>query len=393
MARVFQANVFQANVFQVGSSPSYRGPSVDYVVELLDSDANWGPGTKLVELGGARNLGWSRYDRIASKGFLTLSQNDPDTQYLIPLRTHVRMTRCIPSGNTTVYEGIYVNPSTTGDDAVLAFSDYLGLLAVSRCGYRTMYPTKLLGTEIVAPEWALAKAVTGSRLGFVSTGTIEDPLADNGLTPIKTDTQFGTMDQSRLRLFYDISEMGRANTSYHVSFGISLDSHAFSFQKDQGVLRSFGLDLNGRVVDYRHDPNWTHYRNNLASVGQDSAGGTSEIVAKDDAQISGQSYSLGNWQDVYQIATLLGIAESDVTADQQVAAVSRMLARGIHPPHSLNLQILEGALNPGVDFSIGDKAPVQIVRGLDNINSNYRIMGCQAFYNDGGEQLSVLVSP
>jgi hypothetical protein len=362
---------------------------VQYVVELFASDANWGPGVKQCELWGARNLGWSAYDRMSSKAFLTLSQNDPDTQYLIPLQTHIRITRCTPTANTTVYEGIYVTPSSTGDDVVCSFVDYLGLLAVSRAGYRTLYTEKLLGTEIVAPEWALALAATSSRLAFISTGTIEDPLADDGATPIKTDTQFGTMDQNRLRLFYDISEMGRANTDYHVSFGISRDTHQFSFLKDQGVLRSFGLDLNGRVVNYKHDPNWTAYRNNIATISQDASGGASELVIKDDAAILDK----GNWQDVFQIATLLGISGSTVETDQQMAAAARMLKRGLTPSHSLSLQIIEGGLEPFVDYNTGDKAVVQCVRGVDNINAAHRIMGTQAFYDNGGEQLSVLVAP
>lgn len=378
----------EAGLPLTGVHPSATS-SVEYVVELFDSDANWGPGVKQVELWGAKNLGWSDYDRMASKAFLTLSQNDPDCQYLIPLKTHVRMTRCNSRGNKTVYEGLYITPSSTGDDVVLAFTNYVGLLAVSRCGYRTMYPSKLLGSEIVAAEWALALAATHSRLAFVSTGTIEDPLAVDGATPIKTDTQFGTMDQNRLRLLYDLSEMGRANTDYHVTFGISKDTHQFSFLKNQGVARDLGLDLNGRVVDYSHDPNWTHYRNNLATLAQDASGGAAEIVAKDDTAIA----AMGNWQDTFQIATLLGLSDSSVVSDQQAAAAARMLKRGLVPPHSLNLQIIEGGLDPGYDYDTGDTAPVQIVRGIDNINTPYRIMGTEVFYDNGGEQMSVLVSP
>lgn len=363
--------------------------SVEYVVELFGPDANWGPGTKLCELSGVRNLGWSQYDRMAAKGFFTLSQNDPDLQYIVRNKTHVKITR-VSSSNTTVYAGQVMDYRSNVDDVVLALVDYLGLLALSRCGYRTMYPTKLLGTEIVSPEWALAKGAANSILGFVSTGTIEDPLANDGATPIKTDNQFGLLDQSRLRLFYDLSEMGRANTDNHVTFGITRDApYTFSFLRNQGVTRSFGLDLNGRVVDYDHTPNWTHYRNDLATLAQDSSGGAAEVVAKDDTAAANE----GRRQDIFAIATLLGLAGSTIPADQQQAAAARMLARGLNPPPGLTLQLREGSLDPFVDANTGDRAQVEIVRGIDNVHSLYRIMGFQCFYSDAGEQLSALVMP
>lgn len=363
--------------------------SVEYIVELYAPDANWGPGTKLCELSGVRNLGWSQYDRMAAKGFFTLSQNDPDLQYFVRNKTHVKITR-VSSGNTTVYAGQVVDYRSNVDDVVFALVDYIGLLALSRCGYRTMYPTKLLGTEIVSPEFALAKAEANSILGFITAGTIEDPLANDGVTAIKTDNQFGLLDQSRLRLFYDLSEMGRANTDNHVTFGITRDApYTFSFLKNQGVSRSFALDLNGRVVDYEHTPNWTHYRNDLATLAQDSSGGATEVIAKDDTAAANE----GRRQDIFSVSTLLGLAGSTIPADQQAAAAYRMLSRGLNPPPSLSLKIREGSLDPFVDANVGDKAQVEIVRGIDNIHSLYRLMGFQCFYSDAGEQLVVLPVP
>jgi hypothetical protein len=357
-------------------------------VELFDSGAKFGPGTRLCELWHSRNVGWSSYDRVAGKGFLTLAQNDSALAYCIPMTTHIRMTR-VGTNNVTVYEGVLSEPASTEDDVVWSAEDYLSLLALSRSGYRTLYPEKLLGSEIIAAEWALAKNATSSPLGFVFTGTIEDPLGDDNATPIKTDTQFGTLDQNRLRLFYDLAEMGRANTDNHVSFGISRDTHAFTFLGNQGTTRGFGLDLNGRVVSYTHVPNWAAYRNDLATIAQDPDGGAEEVIVKDDAAAAVK----GRRQDLFAIQTLLGLADATTETGQQAAAAARQLHRGLNPIPALQLQLLEGSLDPLDGWDVGDKAPVSIVNGVDNIAANWRIVGIQGKKDAIGEHLTVFVIP
>lgn len=362
----------------------------EYVIEILDSGATFGPGSKLGELWDARNLGWSAYDRIPGKAFFTLSQRSSMLSLITPLTTHIRIWRLTPSLTTLVYTGAIIDYDSAGDDVVFSAYDYLALLSISRTGYRTLYPTKALGSEIVSPEWALAKGAVSSPLGFVATGTIEDPLGTDAVTVIKTNAQFVLLDQMRLQLLFDLSEIGRANTANHVTFEITRSATpTFNFLKNKGVNIDLGLTLNGNVSDYRHLPNWTSYRNDLATIGTTVGGGATEVVVKDDTAAAAK----GRRQDVFTIKTLLGIVGAATTADQQRAASERMLKSALSLQPTLQLKLIRG----GVDFfngwDLGDKPIVEIGNGIDSISGRWRILGARATFDEDGEAPSLIVSP
>lgn len=364
--------------------------SVEYCIELLDSSASWGPNTKLAEIWDARNLGWSRYDRLTGRAFFTLSQSSPHLSLLDKLKTHVRITRVATSGNTEVFNGLVVDPDTTGDDVVLSAVDYLGLLGVSRCGYKIMYQKSALGTGIVSPEWTLAKNATGSRVGFVSTGTIEDPVGTDGTTKIRTNTTFGLMDQTRLRVFYDLTEMARANTVYHVTYEITRTStFTFNFWKNRGSASVIPLVLNGTVKDYRRVHGWGAYRNDIATLGTTTGGGATEIISKDTSAIT----ALGLWQDAGSIRTVMGIAGKTTEKDQQKAATDRMLQRAKQQTDALALELVTGAIEPFSGWDICDTMYVEVSNGMDAVATTMRVVGVRTVFSEIGETLNLIVLP
>lgn len=363
--------------------------TVDYVVELFGRDASFGPGTKLAEIWDARNVGWSAYDRIPGKAFLTLRQISNTLPLFVPLETHVKIWR-IATAEKLVYSGEYIDYNSTGDDVILNCFDYKALLAVSRAGFKTLYPTKLIGTEVITPEWTAAQTATSSPLGFVATGTIEDPLGNDNVTPIKTSAGFGTLDQQRLQLFFDLSEIGRANTPNNTSFEISRTSpHTFTFLKNRGVSSGIPFVLGGNVQDYSYVPNWTRYRNDLASVSMNAAGGPAEIIAKDDAA----ALVKGRRQDVYTIQTLLGIAGSAVEADQQTAALARALKNAQNLQPALQLRLVRGTHDTFNGYDIADKVRVEIGNGIETLTGEWRLVGEVGLMSEEGEMQSVIVAP
>jgi len=363
---------------------------VEYAIEVFDSDGSFGPGTRIGECWGARNVGWAAYDRRPGKAFATLSQLDPLLPLLTPLTTHVKFWRVAPSGNTNVFSGAFIDYNSTGDDAVLEFYDYLALLSVSRSGFRTLYLSKKIGTEVVSPEWVLAKGATYSPLAFVTNGTFEDPMGTDGTTPIRTSSQFGLMDQPRLQLFYDLSEMGRANTINQVSYEITRTSpHTFNFWKNKGSVLGLGLVLNGNVSSYQHLPNWKGYRNDLATIGMNAAGGPGEIVKTDEAE----ALARGRRQDVFTIKTLLGITGAATEADQQQAVAARFLKESTNQQPTILLQLMPGMLEPFNGWDLGDKAYMEVVNGIDSLTGLRRIAGVQAIYTATGEDLSIITEP
>lgn len=362
---------------------------IEYVVELLSSDANFGPSTKVAELWDARNLGWSCFDAMPGRAFMTLSHRSAHLPFIEELETHVRIWRITPTADTQVYTGVIVDRDSSNDDIVFPIFDYIALLGASRSGFKTLYPTKKIGTEVVASEWAAVLAATSSPLDFVATGTIEDPLAVDGVTPIKTSAQFGTLDQMRLQLFHDLALIGRANTTNHTTFEITRTApHTFNFWKNKGSLSDVGFVLNGNVKGYRYIPNWLSYRNDLASVSMDADGGPAEIVASDAAQITAK----GRRQDVMQIETLLGLDTGTPEADQQRAALEAGLKRAMQLQPLLRLELMTGAHTP-LSVPICDKPLVEIGNGGDSITGRWRLIGELATFDENGEYPSVLLQP
>ena len=382
-----------AALYALGLSPPYPplppGSAVEYVVELFSPGATFGPSTKIAEVWDLRNLGWSRYDRLPGRGFFTLYQTSPHLASIVPITTHCRITRVASAGDVEVFNGIVSDYNSTGDDVVFDIYDYVSLLSLSRSGYRTLYPTKLIGSEIVSPEWLLAKNATNSALGFVATGTIENPLGTDDATAIKTNAQFGLMDQMRLALFYDLTEMGRANTNHHVTFEITRTAaFTFNFWKNKGSLVGTPLVLGGTVSDYTYAPNWAQYRNNLATLGTTVGGGAAEVVVTNATSIS----TFGLRQDVFAIKTLAGIAGSAVETDQQKAVAERMLKAATEGAPSLWVTLVPGTIAPFAGWDICDTFPVEIVNGADSITGNWRVIGARAIMDEPGERLQLLVA-
>jgi hypothetical protein len=364
--------------------------SVEYVLEFLEADSSFGPGTKLGELWDVRNVGWSRYDRIPGKAFATVAQSSPLLPLLQPLSTHVRITRITPQQTTEVYNGGFIDYDSTADDVVLDLYDYVTLLSLSRANYRKMYPTASLGSGVVAPEWALARGATDSPLAFVATGTIEDPIGNDEATTITTNAQFGLMDQMRLQLLYDLTEMGRSNTAHHTTFEITRTApFTFNFWKDRGSVRDIGLVLGGTVSNYRYVPGWTHYRNDLATLGTAVGGGPTEIVKSD----PNEAHARGLRQDVFTIRTVLGVAGASTEYDQQQAVAQRVLKSMTQAQPGLALKLVRGYLDPFVGFDICDKMPVEIANGVDTITGSWRLAGVRGFYDESGEALTLIVAP
>lgn len=370
-----------------GSAPRGLSGAPEYAIELYNSGGTFGPNAKLGEIWDARNVGWSRYDRLSGKAFFTLAQTSPSLALLTPLLTHIAIWRIVPTGDTLVYRGIVADFNATGDDVVVDCWDYASLLSVSRSGFKTLYPTKKLGTEIVSPEWTAAKGATSSPLGFVTTGTIEDPLGTDEVTTIKTNAQFGTLDQTRLQLFYDLTEMGRANTVHQTTFEIDL-TNTFNFWKNRGSASSLALVLGGNISDYQYQPGWTRYRNDIATIGVGAAGGPSELVSTNAGEIA----SKGLRQDVATLTTLAGIAGGATEADQQKAALDRMLKKLYQQQSGLALRAERGKLEPFVGFNLNDTAIIEVENGNDSITGTRRIIGLRCVFSEAGEDVDLVLA-
>ena len=364
-----------------------------YVEYLSQNPTTFGPDKLDGLITDALKVGWSWYSRFPANAFFTLPQGSLHNDRLLPLKHHLRIWYANDKSGTApvlVFSGRLNEPQSSGDDVVWTAWNYLADLSLSRTGYRSMYATKLIGSEIFAVEWAAAKAQTYSLVGHVATGAIEDPLGSDGVTPIRTDDRFGVIDVPRLLLFYDLTEIGRANTANNVTMGISrTPPHTMTFLRNAGTRRSsLALTFPGNVIDYRFSPGYDILRNDLATIGTTVGGGAVEIIKTDEANAA----IWGRRQDVFTIKTLAGLAGAATEADAQQAITARAVKEATLLGRGLELDVQADDFEPFTGWDLEDTVPVAIKRGRDNIAADYRLVGARGLMDGTGYHGQVIVA-
>jgi hypothetical protein len=365
-------------------------PSPRLYVEYLTNGATFGPSALDGVIHDASSVGWSWYSRYPANCYFTLPQTSIHNDRLLPLRTHVRVTYVNDATgySKVVFQGRLSDPDESGEDVVWTAWNYLAELSLSRTGYRTLYQNKLLGTQIASVEWGLAKSATSSLFGHVTTGTIEDPLALDGSTKIKTDARFGVIDVPRLLLMFDLTEIGRANTLNNVTFEITRESPTFNFWKNRGsAYTAKTLLYPGIVRDFRFVPGYGALRNDLATIGTSAGGGAAEITKVDATNAA----TYGLRQDVFTIKTLAGVVGAATESDAQQAITARALKEATQLARNISVDVRSDLFEPFDGWDIEDTIPVNIVRGRTNINDIYRIVGARGVMDAAGYHPQVVL--
>lgn len=367
-------------------------PSPRLVLEYYDNDAStFGPTTLAGTISDAVEAGWSWYSRFPANAYFTLRQDSIHNSRLDPLKTHVRIWYVNDATGhvKTVFTGRLTEPDSTADDVIWTAWNYQSELSLSRTGYRTLYPNKKIGSEIFSPEWTLAKNATYSLLKHVATGTIQDPLGQDDVTPMTTDARFGVIDVPRLLLFYDLSEIGRANTLNNVTFGITREPpFTMNFLKNAGTARpELALILRGSVLDYRFVPGFAALRNDLATLGTTAGGGATEIIKTDETNAA----EYGRRQDVFTIKTLAGVSGAPTESDAQVAITARAVKEATQLSRNISLFVRNDLFEPFKDWDIEDTVTVGLKRGRDNIDTSYRIIGARGRMTKTGYKPELIV--
>lgn len=361
------------------------------IAYYTNNSSTFGPAVADGIIEDASEVGWSWYSRYPSNAFFTLPQNSRHNPRLVPLLTHIQIWYVNEATGLVklVFTGRLGDSNETTDDVVWTAWNYLSELSLSRTGYRTLYPQKLIGTEIASPEWTAARTATFSILNHVATGTIEDPLGSDNVTPIRTDNRFGVIDVPRLLLLFDLTELGRANTVHNVTFEITRNPpFTFNFWKDRGsAITTKRLTYPGAVRDFQFVPGYNTMRNDLATIGTTVGGGATEIIKTD--EVSAGIY--GRRQDVFTIKTIQGLAGAATESDAQVAITARAVKEASQLSRSISLDVRNDLWEPFDGWELEDTVPVQIIRGRTAIDAPYRIIGTTGRMDAKGYHPTIVV--
>lgn len=336
---------------------------------IYSADGNGGPGSPKAELDpDMLNLVWQQNFNAPGRAAFSLARYNRKLPEILWMQDHIKLFREDRRATRCVFAGKLVKPSYAGGDVIAYAWDYLAFLQRSRSGFRTEYPEKLLGTEIVSPEWTAAKVVSNSPFAFVATGTIENPRGVDGVTEIKTNDDFGVVDFTRLFIFYSLAEMAMANTANTVKFEITREApHTFNFWRNYGSNKTaYAFSYPGNLVAHDYDAGFDQYRNDIATIISDGDGDDAEyVVASADVAVS----PYRRLQDAIALRTLLG-STGATEADQGKAALERMLQEALRAPRVVLLQPRQGELTPFDGWDLGDNFRVTL-RKADRSGDEY----------------------
>jgi hypothetical protein len=367
---------------------------IQYHAIVYDPDASGGPGSPKLELDSDMlNVVWQQGLNFPGQAAFSMTRYNRKLGSISWMRDHIKIFRESPAGAKTVFAGKLIKPGYSSRDVTITCWDYASFLQRSRTGFRIMYPEKKIGTEIVGPEWALAKAVTDSPFAFVATGTIEDPLALDGVTPVKTNSEFGVVDFDRLFLFYAMAELSMANTSNTVSFEITRESpHTFNFWKNRSVQRTNYAFHDAVLIDYDYSGNQDQIQNDIATIIVDPTTGQQAEYSLVD---TGSSALYRRLQSAVTIKTLFGITSGTTATDQQKAALARMLTVSSTPPNLVVAFPRQGEFDPFVNCDLGDSFRTTLRkadRSGDELDSYMKWSGVAAAWTpESGELMQVFL--
>lgn len=336
-----------------------RVRDIQYHARVYAADGNGGPGTlKYVLTPDMLNVVWQKGLNLAGMFAFTIARENPKLDGIAWMSDHIKVWR-EDEATTLIFAGKVVKPQYGATDVICLCWSYLAFLQLSRTGYNTEYPIKKIGTEIVSPEWAAAKNAASSPLGFVTTGTIENPVGTNGSTEITTNDDFGMTLFNRLFVFFQLAEMGMSNTTNSIVFEITDETpHTFNFWKNRSVASGLAhLMFPGNLSWHSYMPGQDLLRNDRATVISNATSGEDEVyVVEDAASIS----SYRRLQDAVTPKTLMGLSSSTVEADQLKEAMGRLLKEGIRLPKSVLLMPRQGLARPGVNINVGETVRVRL---------------------------------
>jgi len=362
---------------------------------IHEPDANGGPGPAKLELDAdLLNLVWQSALNFPAQAAFTLTRYNPKLAQLDYMRDHIKIYREDSRATKCVFSGKVIKPQASAGDILVFCWDYVSFLQRSRTGYKVLYPSKKIGTEIVLPEWNLAKGVGTSPFAFVANGTVEDPLALDGVTPIQTNSQFGVIDFDRLYTFYAMAELSMANTQNTVVFEITREApHTFNFWKNRSAARTnYHFSFPGNLIDYDMADAHDQIVNDMATVIVDSTTGVDTEYALTD----GASIALyRRLQTATAIKTLYGLNATTTETDQQKAALARLITLSSTPPSLFTLFPRQGELTPFDNFDLGDTMRVTLQkadRSGDDVDDYKRLTGISAAWTpEAGELLQVFL--
>ncbi len=366
------------------STPFYRVQ----VFDLADT-TTFGVGDLIAEFENVHALAYADYANSVPEAFFTVRQDDPKAASLRDKggRAHVRIYR----GDDLVWCGwVSLERDANSDDAIFYCYGYLADLFWLHTDWKQTWTSATVGT-IVSDLWTRAKTtLTKSRLGHVTTGTIQSPPTTAGGS---TAITLATYEAYRKRILFAMQEfaaLGASDTGNTTIFEITHSTTpTFNFWSDRSsdlatVRWEFNGSSSGKVQGFREYVMPVYHRNHVYGVGQNPRTAVLQKEATD-------ATDMNEWGRMEEALFFSWVR--DETELDRVLKLRKVKA--LQHDHQITLSFFPGAEVPPntaqSKWRIGDTVPVLIDRGVSYFNGRQQINGYMVYVEAGQEYVRAII--
>lgn len=359
-----------------------------YRVQVFDfaDSTNFGVGALIAEFDRFKALGHADFANSVPEAFFTIMQDDPKVKALRGKggKAHVRIWR----GDDLVWTGwTSLERDATSSDAIFYCYGYLAGLYWLHTQWQSVFTAKTVG-YIADVLWTRAKTtLTQSRVGFVTTGSIEEPPTVAGGS---TAITLPVYESYYKRLLFGMQEMAAISASDTGNSTIFEITHAltprFNFWKNRKrtlttVRWAWG---DGKVQGFREYGMPVYHRNHIYAVGQQPR----DLILRKEVTDAADITAWGRMEESLFLAWVRDESELERVTKLRAAKAKR-------EDLELMLDFYPGAETPPgtatSQWRIGDVVPVKIDRGVTLINGNFQITGYMVAVLNGQEKVNVMI--
>lgn len=371
--------------------------SAKYRIQLWSADiASSGGGgfdTLVHEFENAKELGWAYYLNDVGEAFFTLNQSDPKIDGLRSYMPHGHVVYL--RDDEVVWRGYLAEYEARSDDVVFYAYSYAGKLFTLQTGWNQTWTDTEVG-DIASALWTRAKSdITYSPLGFVTTGTIQDPVTTSGGSTAIVLPSYKAFYKRILFAFRELTAIATSDTSNVCYFELAHTSDptdhdiTFDLWKDRTTDRTaIRWEYGAQIRDFvdRHAP--ILGRNDLFGVGS----GAHNLLFRSRQQQSTGTYgyeTIGRHQEPIYLAW--------VRDEDDLERVTKLRAKkALRSDVDLILLAHGDAIEPigttNAGHALGDRVKVKIDRGVTQIDKYMFILGEQVRVSRGVEHVRPLLA-
>ena len=369
--------------------------TVSYDVQIwAATGSTFAVGSLVADFENVKNIGYATYLNDVGECFFTINQDDPKVNIRAHEGTaHVMVIRNDGTNRDVVWRGILGEHEANETDVIFYAYGYACALYWLQTDWNQTWTAADIG-DIISALWTRAKTtLTNSQLGFVTTGTIQNPVTTSGGAVAVSLPSYKAYYKRILFALHELIAVATSDTTnicyFEFAHTASTTDNAVTFNlwKNKSTDRTITWQYGNEVKDFGDVFVPILIRNDVFGVGS----GAHNLLFREEIATSGGTYGHTAFGRKMEPIYLTWVRDN---ADLLRVTKLRS-ARALRADADLGLSMLPNTIAPtgatGAGWALGDRVNVKIDRGITQIDKLMLVVGQQVIARRGSERVRPLV--